>query len=137
MNKEKIKEICGIIEENIEKKHVGKLNGSEKELFLIGEAYPGVWLEHVYDSVMYAKLFPEKGKEIARNTVEFFIDRQTSHGQLPCYIFKRERFRQSIRRNGFVRSMEIGWREQNLWNIGMIFRDFMIRIWQMHLKNRH
>ena len=43
-------------EENIEKKHVGKLNGSEKELFLIGEAYPGVWLEHVYDSVMYAKL---------------------------------------------------------------------------------
>ena len=92
MNQEKIKEICGIIEDNIEKKHVGKLNGSEKELFLIGEAYPGVWLEHVYDSVMYAKLFPEKGKEIARNTVEFFIDRQTSHGQLPCYIFNRERF---------------------------------------------
>jgi hypothetical protein len=50
MNQEKIKEIYGIIEENIEKKHVGKLNGSEKELFLIGEAYPGVWLEHVYDN---------------------------------------------------------------------------------------
>ena len=41
----------------IKEKHIGKLNGADKDIFLIGEAYPGVWLEHVYDSVMYAKLF--------------------------------------------------------------------------------
>ena len=46
-----------IIENTIKEKHIGKLNGADKDIFLIGEAYPGVWLEHVYDSVMYAKLF--------------------------------------------------------------------------------
>ena len=91
MNYHKIKEICRIIENSIEEKHIGKLNGADKDIFLIGEAYPGVWLEHVYDSVMYAKLFPEKGKSIAKNTIEFFIEKQTEQGQLPCYIFNREK----------------------------------------------
>ena len=57
MNHQKIKGICRIIENTIKEKHIGKLNGADKDIFLIGEAYPGVWLEHVYDSVMYAKLF--------------------------------------------------------------------------------
>ena len=91
MNRDRVKEICKTIEETIEKKHIGTINDSEKALFLIGEAYPGVWLEHVYDSVMYAKLYPEKGKEIAQNTVSFFIEKQTEQGQLPCYIFNREK----------------------------------------------
>ena len=93
MNHQKIKGICRIIENTIKEKHIGKLNGADKDIFLIGEAYPGVWLEHVYDSVMYAKLFPGKGKHIAKNTIEFFIEKQTEEGQLPCYIFNREKCR--------------------------------------------
>ena len=60
MNHQKIKGICRITENTIKEKHIGKLNGADKDIFLIGEAYPGVWLEHVYDSVMYAKLFPAR-----------------------------------------------------------------------------
>ena len=38
MNYHKIKEICRIIENSIEEKHIGKLNGADKDIFLIGEA---------------------------------------------------------------------------------------------------
>lgn len=92
MDVQKIKEICKRLPEQIGKKHIGHINGSEKAVFQVGEAYPGVWLEHVFDAVLYASMFPESGKEIARNTVDFFITRQSSEGQLPCYVFKRERF---------------------------------------------
>ncbi len=34
----------------------------DKPLLTISNAYPGVWLEHVYDSIMYAKLFNDTSK---------------------------------------------------------------------------
>ena len=57
----------------------------EKPLLLISLEYPGVWLEHVYDSVFYAML--DKTKLcLAENTVDLFISHQTEDGQLPCYV---------------------------------------------------
>ena len=36
MNHQKIKGICRIIENTIKEKHIGKLNGADKDIFLIG-----------------------------------------------------------------------------------------------------
>ena len=65
--------------------HIGCFQGMEKPLFLISETYPGIWLEHVYDSVFYASENPEY-IYLAENTVELFIDNQKADGQLPCYV---------------------------------------------------
>ena len=86
MYNEKVKAICGDITERIESKHIGVFEDLTKDVFLISEQYPGVWLEHVYDSIFYERMFPEKGKNLARNTIEMFIDRQRPNGQLPCYV---------------------------------------------------
>lgn len=86
MDNAKVKEICGEIIDRVENIHIGVFEDLTRDVFLISEQYPGVWLEHVYDAVFYAKMFPEKGKELAKNTIELFIDRQTSEGQLPCYV---------------------------------------------------
>lgn len=78
------------IEERIEKIHIGCFKGMEKPLFLISNQYPGVWLEHVYDSIFYASLNPV-GIRVAKNTLEAFLDRQSESGQLPCYIWDANR----------------------------------------------
>jgi hypothetical protein len=57
----------------------------EKPLFLISEQYPGLWLEHVYDSIFLARLDP-KFIYVAENAVNLFIDRQRSNGQLPFRV---------------------------------------------------
>ncbi len=81
-----VSEVYNAIQNKIETSQVRCFKGMDKPVFLISEQYPGVWMEHVYDSVMYAKLYPEK-IDIAVNTVKLFIDHQTDKGQLPCYIW--------------------------------------------------
>ena len=65
---------CEIIKERLERVHIGCFSGMDKPLLLISADYPGVWLEHVYDSVMYAKL-ENDGIELAKNTVELFMEK--------------------------------------------------------------
>ena len=84
-NKERVKELYYEVLDRIKNVHIGCFQGMEKPLFLISETYPGIWLEHVYDSVMFATLEKE-GTELAKNTVNLFMDEQTEEGQLPCYI---------------------------------------------------
>ena len=55
----------------------------DKPLLTISNAYPGVWLEHVYDSIMYAKLFNDTS--IAKNTINAFID-LSRNGHIPYAI---------------------------------------------------
>lgn len=81
----KVKEICSLITERFENIHIRCFKGFSSPLFLISDAYPGVWLEHVYDSLFYAKLFPDK-TFVAESTVDTFIAKQKPDGQLPCYI---------------------------------------------------
>ena len=87
----RIRALCDQVTDRLREKHIGCFQGMEKPLLLISEQYPGVWLEHVYDSVMYASLFPER-KDLARNTVELFLNLQTPEGQYPCYIWDPGRF---------------------------------------------
>ena len=77
--------ICKEIKKRLETVHIGCFEGMDKPLFLISEAYPGIWLEHVYDSVFYAKRDISK-LYLAENTVELFIGKQKDDGQLPCFI---------------------------------------------------
>lgn len=85
----KIRSLCDVIRQRIESYHIGCFQGMEQPLFLISNAYPGVWLEHVYDSLMYGRLFGDW--TLAKNTLTLFLDRQTDAGQLPCYVWDRAR----------------------------------------------
>ena len=84
--KTRVKPICEEILHHIEAKNICCFEGRSDPLFLISETYPGVWLEHVYDGVFYAKLNPEK-KELAKNTVLSFVALQREDGQLPFAVF--------------------------------------------------
>lgn len=90
MDKECIVSIAREVRTRLEEKHIGCFRGMDTPLLLISTAYPGVWLEHVYDSVFYAKNRRE-GLSLAENTVRLFLDRQTEEGQFPCYIWNADR----------------------------------------------
>jgi len=83
--KEKIMQYYNMAMNQIKEKHTGCFKGHEKPVFLISETYPGVWLEHAYDSVFFGKMFPEY-LEIAKNTLNLFLNNQKENGQFPCYV---------------------------------------------------
>ena len=72
--------------EHIETKNICCFSGREKPLFLISETYPGVWMEHIYDGIFYARLDPAKA-ELAKTTILSFIELQKVDGHLPMAIF--------------------------------------------------
>ena len=79
-----IRTICTILEKRLKEKHIGCFEGCSMPLLLISAEYPGLWLEHVYDSILYAKLYPEY-LFLAKNAISVFIDHQTEEGQYPCF----------------------------------------------------
>lgn len=85
-----VNEICRDIKSRLDSVHIGCFAGMDKPLLLISEAYPGIWLEHVYDSVFLASRDNSK-LYLAENTVELFISYQKEDGQLPCLVFDRAR----------------------------------------------
>ena len=66
--------------------HEGCFGGVNVPLLKISNTYPGLWMEHIYDSVFYATLNKDK-LYLAENAILSFIERQTPEGQLP-YIIK-------------------------------------------------
>lgn len=81
-----VKEICREIEKRLNDVHIGCFKGKCAPLLLISETYPGIWLEHVYDSVFYAQMDHSK-LPLAENTVKLFLQHQKEDGQLPCYVW--------------------------------------------------
>ena len=80
-----INEICDKIEERIESRHIKDMG--KTKLFMISTQYPGLWLEHVYDSVLYAKT--DKSKlYLAKNAIDIFVDNQRD-GQYPFRVIKQ------------------------------------------------
>lgn len=67
--------------------HLRPWDVSRGNIFFISDAYPGVWLEHTFDAVVWADYCPAD-HEVSRNQVRLFLDRQKPDGQLPCYIWK-------------------------------------------------
>lgn len=66
--------------------HIRSFPGQQGPLFLISTTYPGVWLEHVYDGIMYGLLEPEAGREVAKNQTLLFIRNQRPDGRLPYNV---------------------------------------------------
>ncbi len=83
----KIREIVRTASDRIKNVHIGLFKNTDKPLFLISETYPGIWMEHVYDSVFFASRNPEY-LFLAENTVNLFMDRQTEEGQLPFAVMR-------------------------------------------------
>lgn len=84
-NTEKIRSICETILDRIRNIHISRFKDMEDPLFLISEAYPGLWMEHTYDSVLLATMDPAY-IYLAENAVNLFMDRQTEEGQLPFAV---------------------------------------------------
>lgn len=84
------KDIYALTKERLDTVHVGCFEGMDKPLLLISTQYPGIWLEHVYDSVFYAMRDRTK-LYLAENTVDLFISYQREDGQLPCFVLDRSK----------------------------------------------
>lgn len=82
--KRKIEEYYSLAMNRITSRHIGCFKGHSKPVFLISDTYPGVWLEHAYDSVCFAKIDPDY-LFVAKNTLDLFLDNQKKSGQLPCF----------------------------------------------------
>lgn len=80
-----VKQHCDEIIHRMEENHIGCFEGMDKPLFLISNQYPGLWTEHVYDSVIYAKMFPGN-TYLAENATRLFLDNQRENGQIPAYV---------------------------------------------------
>lgn len=65
--------------------HVKTFAGHPTPVFLISNAYPGVWLEHAYDALCYARFDPVMAP-VAQSQAELFLNNQKPDGQLPCYV---------------------------------------------------
>ena len=83
-----VHEVSGIVKEHLDTINIGCFQGFDRPLLLISNHYPGVWLEHVYDSVFYA-LQDRTKLYLAENTVNLFISYQKEDGQLPCFILDK------------------------------------------------
>ena len=81
-----VPELTATAVRRLREKHIRPLDSYAKPVIVISTAYPGVWLEHCYDAVMWAKLEPE-GVAIMKNTIRMFIEFQKEDGQLPCFVW--------------------------------------------------
>lgn len=74
--------------DRIRSQHIRTFPGHEGRLFLISTQYPGYWLEHTFDALAWAQLYPED-VDIARSQIGLFLEHQREDGQLPCFILDR------------------------------------------------
>ena len=84
-DKLKIEKHCEEIERRLKEKHLRPMKEWTRELVYISDEYPGVWLEHAYDSVVLAQLYPECS-QIEVNTMDAFMHYQKEDGQLPFVL---------------------------------------------------
>ncbi len=85
IDKIKVKKIYDEVMDKIKNVHIACFKDMEKPLFLISEQYPGLWMEHTYDSVFFAKMEPSY-VEVAENAINLFVDRQKENGQMPFTV---------------------------------------------------
>ncbi len=82
------KELYDIAFNKINNEHIKTIYNMKDPMIMISNAYPGVWLEHVYDSIIYGDLTNDY--KIALNTFNNFIDLQNELGAYPCFIKDKE-----------------------------------------------
>lgn len=85
MDEKAIQAACRQILERMRTHHIKKIAYSDGPVVYISDTYPGVWMEHIYDSLVWADLTGEN--EVPYNYIKLFIDHQKENGQLPCYVW--------------------------------------------------
>lgn len=75
-------------EETLFNKNVKTFEGHEGRLIRISSVYSGVWMEHAYDAVVLATLYPEH-KDIALSQARIFLENQSDEGQFPALVRDR------------------------------------------------
>lgn len=83
--KNEVKRQYEMVLDRLRSVHIRKFPGYPDPLFLISDAYPGVWLEHVYDALSWAAFEPETAY-VVKGQVKLFLDNQKDDGQFPCYV---------------------------------------------------
>ena len=89
LTREKISPYREQILDRIREKHIRKNPCFDGRLILISTAYPGYWLEHMYDPIMWAKLFLED-KDIPISQFRLFLENQREDGKLPNCILDND-----------------------------------------------
>ena len=84
-SQEAVARTCRMVLERLRKYHLKEIHGSDGPVVYISDAYPGVWMEHVYDSLVWAELTGEN--RVPKAYVKLFLDHQKPDGQLPCYVW--------------------------------------------------
>ena len=84
-SREQILEKARLVRQRIHDVHIKQFPDQPGPVFLISNAYPGVWLEHVYDAISFARLEPAMA-HIARNQVLLFLRNQKPYGRLPFQV---------------------------------------------------
>ena len=81
--------------ERIERFHIRSFEGQPGPIFLISTTYPGVWLEHAFDAVCWAKLNPgdPAAAAVAKNQMRLFLTNQKPDGRLPFHVLDPELMR--------------------------------------------
>ena len=77
-----VNELCLAVRERLETENTGYIPGAERPLLKISDRYQGLWLEHLYDAILYAKMDGSK-LYLAENAVYEFVAHQRKSGQLP------------------------------------------------------
>ena len=94
---EQIREKYNLAIERIESFHLRKIGDLPGPSFLISTAYPGVWMEHAFDGVCYAKLFADRDPDAARVAMDqmlLFVRNRREDGRLPYVVMDKELIRQ-------------------------------------------
>lgn len=81
----KIKEYYNLALDTLKTKNIRKFKNCDTPIMCVSGTYPGIYLEHLYDSVLFATLEDEY-IPLAKDAVDLFIKHQTNSGQLPCFI---------------------------------------------------
>ena len=82
-----VNELYKIVETKLNN-HIKPIYNLKSPMIMISNAYPGVWLEHVYDSVIYGIIYNDFS--IAKNTILNFISFQNEDGLYPYAIKDKE-----------------------------------------------
>ncbi|MBQ7039595.1 MAG: alpha-L-rhamnosidase [Clostridia bacterium] len=81
----KAKERYKLAEETLFSKNVKELPEFEGNVVRISDCYPGIWMEHSYDPLVLATLYPEFS-DVPKNQARIFFKHQREDGQLPAYF---------------------------------------------------
>ena len=89
--KEQIRAKYEMARERLNGFHLRQIANSAGPVVLISTTYPGVWLEHAFDGLCYAKLFDEEpgAKQVAENQMLLFIENQLPDGHLPYKVLDK------------------------------------------------